>query len=820
MTGLYRWLAVTFLSLLYVLLNLLAACESLVDPVMASKTNLAFWKVKNTWNKLTRYQHHLCFLERCLQNDSIPKGLVARLHMNLVPHDLALQDFCKNQLLQTSREITTQLLSSVKQEVSRLRNELLVARTEAFKHTDYRIALGIWFYIRDKIGQLRNNLKFRENRKMSKVIDCRPSTSSSNLSNASDQRSEVNLQREKRNRRFDKAIRRLRKRQNRNLTHSTVNQPFNNVLPLDLNPINLTSQELTEDQTRLLRKGPSFCPLPKDINWLKLQDDWEKFERRMRLKAFFHQKRGTEGDQDQAHSNEFKPPSTKTWNPPKSKHPELELFLSEVKKGIFNPANINHPRDNLTKKERLALKELKSDSERIIRIQDKGSRFVLISRKDYTSKMLDQLQNPLHSRQLSLNPSDDHLNIVQAWCDKWLSEGQISQEIAEWVGCSKAKPGVAYGNVKTHKPNNPLRLITSCRGTAIERLSEFTEFYLKPLAQKLPSFIKDTTHLLQKIEQVNDTLSPLPPHALLVSWDIVSMFPNIDNNLGLTAVKCALDTREIQAPATDCILEAVELCLKHNNSQFVDNHYLQTHGTAMGPRNACSYADLAMGHIDHLAKTGGDIHPTFWWRYRDDIIDIWLHGQDKLLKFTEYINSLYPTIKFELVVSHNQLNVLDLTLHLDNGVISTDTYSKPTDSHLYLAPTSAHPSHCIKAIPYNVALRLKRNCSFQYLPQRNEEYKSYLVQQGYKASLVNTQFNKVATLDRQDLVKPAAVRAKRKVTPLVVDYNPNMPDIGRILRDNIHILHSTPLMRNIFPDKSIIPAFRSFLAKHVDRKRE
>ena len=86
---------------------------------------------------------------------------------------------------------------------------------------------------------------------------------------------------------------------------------------------------------------------------------------------------------------------------------------------------------NLTKKERLALKELKSDSERIIRIQDKGSRFVLISRKDYTSKMLDQLQNPLHYRQLSLNPSDDHLNIVQAWCDKWLSEGQISQEIAE-----------------------------------------------------------------------------------------------------------------------------------------------------------------------------------------------------------------------------------------------------------------------------------------------------------------------------------------------------------------------------------------------------
>ena len=189
--------------------------------------------------------------------------------------------------------------------------------------------------------------------------------------------------------------------------------------------------------------------------------------------------------------------------------------------------------------------------------------------------MLDQLENPLQYRQLSLDPSDEHLNIVQAWRiwgDKWLNFGQISQEIEDWVKGLWAKPGVAYGNVKTHKPNNLLRLITSCRGTAIERLSEFTEFYLKPLAQKLPSFIKDTAHLLQKIQQVNNTLSPLPPHALLVSWDIVSMFPNIDNKLGLTAVKCALDAREIQIPATDCFLEAVELCLKHLNSQFVDNH--------------------------------------------------------------------------------------------------------------------------------------------------------------------------------------------------------------------------------------------------------
>ena len=47
----------------------------------------------------------------------------------------------------------------------------------------------------------------------------------------------------------------------------------------------------------------------------------------------------------------------------------------------------------------------------------------------------------------------------------------------------------------------------------------------------------------------------------MVSWDVVSMFPNIDNNFGLTAVKNALDARERLVPSTKCILEAVEICL-------------------------------------------------------------------------------------------------------------------------------------------------------------------------------------------------------------------------------------------------------------------
>ena len=158
---------------------------------------------------------------------------------------------------------------------------------------------------------------------------------------------------------------------------------------------------------------------------------------------------------------------------------------------------------------------------------------------------------------------------------------------------------------------------------------------------------------------------------------------------------------------------------------------MQPNGTAMGPKNACSYADLAMGVIDDKAKEG-EIKPKLWWRYRDDIFDLWTQGESKLLEFTNYISSLYPTIKFELVYSEESLNVLDLTLHLQNGYIVTDIYCKPTDSHLYLPFTSSHAYYCKTAIPCEVALRVKRNCSTtEFTEKACSKYKAYFKQQNW-----------------------------------------------------------------------------------------
>ena len=159
---------------------------------------------------------------------------------------------------------------------------------------------------------------------------------------------------------------------------------------------------------------------------------------------------------------------------------------------------------------------------------------------------------------------------------------------------SDAKPGKNYGLIKTHKPNYPIRLITSGNGTAVKNLSLFTEYFLHPCVKKEPQILIDTTALLKKVEDINHRFSPFPAGTLLVSWDVISMYPSIDNKVGLDACKAALDCREKLSLSTDCLLEAIKITLECNNSTFNNKHYCQNRGMAMGLHNACGYADLGL----------------------------------------------------------------------------------------------------------------------------------------------------------------------------------------------------------------------------------
>ena len=78
--------------------------------------------------------------------------------------------------------------------------------------------------------------------------------------------------------------------------------------------------------------------------------------------------------------------------------------------------------------------------------------------------------------------------------------------------------------------------------------------------------IRDTSHLLHVIHELNSEV--IPEYTLLVSFDIVNMYPSIDNERGIAAVRNTLETKTSKSPSTDCIIEGLKICSKCNNSRF------------------------------------------------------------------------------------------------------------------------------------------------------------------------------------------------------------------------------------------------------------
>ena len=106
--------------------------------------------------------------------------------------------------------------------------------------------------------------------------------------------------------------------------------------------------------------------------------------------------------------------------------------------------------------------------------------------------------------------------------------------------------------------------------------------------------------MLDIIDNLND--SDLPENFVLVSFDVVNMFPSIGNESDIKAVKKVLSERESKHPATECILEALRLCLECNNSVLNDKNFVQIDGTAQGLHISSSCSDIAMAHFDCRAE--------------------------------------------------------------------------------------------------------------------------------------------------------------------------------------------------------------------------
>ena len=127
-----------------------------------------------------------------------------------------------------------------------------------------------------------------------------------------------------------------------------------------------------------------------------------------------------------------------------------------------------------------------------------------------------------------------------------------------------------------------------------------------------------------------------------------------------------MESRYDQFLPSNCIIEALKLCLESNNSIFNNKYYLRSDVTAQRPYMSCSYSDIAIQYFDIKAL---EFNPPVicWKRFRDDIFVVWSHTVEELQAFFNYMNNIDQSkkIPFTMEVAKDSLEFLDLKLIFD-----------------------------------------------------------------------------------------------------------------------------------------------------------
>ena len=149
---------------------------------------------------------------------------------------------------------------------------------------------------------------------------------------------------------------------------------------------------------------------PRRVDTVAKFDHFNNFARKLCLEVFFSS-RTDGGGCEQVEEERMPWESMSTFSPMLGEKETLEKFLRKLSKCLYDPNNRNEFKDNLSRAERGALKGLRTwnkdpENPRVIKVQDKGSRFVVDWKSNYESETLEYLQDENTFRQSDGDPNE------------------------------------------------------------------------------------------------------------------------------------------------------------------------------------------------------------------------------------------------------------------------------------------------------------------------------------------------------------------------------------------------------------------------------
>lgn len=307
---------------------------------------------------------------------------------------------------------------------------------------------------------------------------------------------------------------------------------------------------------------------------------------------------------------------------------------------------------------------------------------------------------------------------IYVFTNKWRNRGIMSKAEDTYLNeaCHRYGDKVARFrmSLKAHKNPYKMRPIVCCVGTFMNALSKWLDFWFQKLKPFIPTYIKDSTNLLNLL----DELGPLPPNARLFTADANSMYTNIDTDHAIEVISEWLDNLATQIYAKhpnfpiEAIKEAMELVMRNNIFEWGDMYFLQLLGTAMGTSAACMWATIYF-----CVHESRKLIPTYQnqlkllRRFIDDKFGIWVGTDFEWQCFKQDTNN-FGILTWEFEEPSLSVVFLDLTISIERGRIVYKTYQKALNLYQYIPPTSAHPPWMMRGIIYSLMRNYRRQNTY------------------------------------------------------------------------------------------------------------
>ena len=284
---------------------------------------------------------------------------------------------------------------------------------------------------------------------------------------------------------------------------------------------------------------------------------------------------------------------------------------------------------------------LKENKNLIIGKSDKGNSTVVTTETEYIEAMTDMFKDERTYKLLKSDPTQSYERKANDLITSLEKKDILCNKKAKQLRRYNSVCPKGYGLRKTHKPNViAYRPVISNIDSPTYNLSKYLHSILTPICSTFNRNIRNSKELVTQIRSVI-----LPHNHILVSLDVVSLFPSIPKSLVIEIVKKKWKYIECYTEVSkEVLIDIIQFIFNSSFFKFNGSFYSQLDGTAMGNPASPSLANLVMEFVINEVLEQLEFDVSFGFYYVDD--SIWGIPSENVNEFCSKFNSFHPNLKF------------------------------------------------------------------------------------------------------------------------------------------------------------------------------